>query len=103
MRSGEKDPLDTLRCNFNFMKKVTIYSTPTCQYCEQAKKYMEEHDINYKDYDVSSDTKRRKEMIEKSGQMGVPVIVLGDELMVGFEEGRFEKMVEAHKSDDDEE
>lgn len=64
---------------------------------------MDEHDINYKDYDVSSDTDRRKEMIEKSGQMGVPVIVLGDQLMVGFEEGRFEEMVEAHKSDEEDE
>jgi glutaredoxin-like YruB-family protein len=85
------------------MKKVTIYTTPSCQYCEQAKDYMKEHEIDYKYYDVSEDTDRRKEMIEKSGQMGVPVIELGDELMVGFDEERFEKMVERHKADDDDE
>jgi glutaredoxin-like YruB-family protein len=79
------------------MKKVTIYSTPTCQYCEQAKKYMKENDIDYKDYDVSSDTDRRKEMIEKSGQMGVPVIVIGDDMMVGFDQGKFEKMVDSQE------
>ena len=79
------------------MKKVTLYTTPSCQYCEQAKEYMKEHDIDYKYYDVSEDTDRRKEMIEKSGQMGVPVIELGDELMVGFDEERFEDMVQKHK------
>jgi glutaredoxin-like YruB-family protein len=84
------------------MKKVTLYTTPSCQYCEQAKEYMKEHDIDYKYYDVSEDTDRRKEMIEKSGQMGVPVIELGDEMMVGFDPERFEEMVERHKSDDDE-
>jgi len=79
------------------MKKVTLYTTPSCQYCEQAKEYMKENDIDYKYYDVSDDTDRRKEMIEKSGQMGVPVIELGDELMVGFDEKRFEDMVRKHK------
>jgi len=79
------------------MKKVTLYTTPSCQYCEQAKEYMKEHDIDYKYYDVSEDTDRRKEMIEKSGQMGVPVIELGDELMVGFDEDRFDEMVQEHK------
>lgn len=64
---------------------------------------MKEHEIDYKEYDVSSDSDRRKEMIEKSGQMGVPVIVIGDDLMVGFEEDRFEKLVASHQEDDDEE
>lgn len=84
------------------MKKVTIYSTPTCQYCNQAKEYMKENEIDYKEYDVSSDADRRKEMIEMSGQMGVPVIVIGDDLMVGFEKDRFKELVEAHADDSDE-
>ena len=96
----EKNFLDTLR--HLFMQKVTIYSTPTCQYCEQAKEYMKENEIDYKEYDVSSDAERRKEMIEQSGQMGVPVIVLGDDLMVGFEKDRFQQMVKAHENDDEE-
>lgn len=54
---------------------------------------MKEHEIDYKEYDVSTDAKRRKEMIEKSGQMGVPVIALGDELLVGFEQAKFEEIV----------
>ncbi len=85
------------------MKKVTLYTTPSCQYCEQAKEYMKEHDIDYKYYDVSENTDRRKEMIEKSGQMGVPVIELGEEMMIGFDEKRFEKMVEKHRAENDEE
>jgi glutaredoxin-like YruB-family protein len=83
------------------MKKVSIYTTPTCQYCDQAKEYMDEHEIDYKEYDVSSDDKRRKEMIEESGQMGVPVLMLGEEMMIGFDEGRFEEMVEKHKEASD--
>ena len=62
---------------------------------------MKENDIDYKEYDVSSDADRRKEMIEKSGQMGVPVIVVGDDLMVGFEEDRFKELVEAHEDDEE--
>jgi len=54
---------------------------------------MKENEIDYKEYDVSSDTDRRKEMIEKSGQMGVPVIVIGEDMMVGFEKDRFEEMI----------
>ena len=83
------------------MKKVSIYTTPTCQYCDQAKEYMDEHEIDYKEYDVSSDDKRRKEMVEESGQMGVPVLMLGEEMMIGFDEGRFEEMVEKHKEASD--
>ena len=62
---------------------------------------MDEHEIDYKEYDVSSDDKRRKEMIEESGQMGVPVLMLGEEMMIGFDEGRFEEMVEKHKEASD--
>lgn len=61
---------------------------------------MKEHEIDYKEYDVSSDTDRRKEMIEKSGQMGVPVILIGDDLMVGFEQGKFEELVAEHNGDE---
>lgn len=61
---------------------------------------MKEHEIDYKEYDVSSDTDRRKEMIEKSGQMGVPVIVIGDDLMVGFEQDKFEDLIAAHEGEE---
>lgn len=68
--------------------KVIIYSTPTCTFCHQAKQFFDENNIEYTDYNVSEDQEKRAEMIEKSGQMGVPVIFIGDEMIVGFDQGR---------------
>ncbi len=68
------------------MKNVTIYSTPTCHYCAEAKKYMTANNIAYTEHNVASDLERRKEMVEKSGQLGVPVIDVDGQVMVGFEE-----------------
>ena len=64
---------------------VTVYSTPTCPYCHSAKNYFKENKIKYKDIDVSKNKKAAEEMIEKSGQMGVPVIIIGEKVMVGFD------------------
>ncbi len=69
-------------------KIVTIYSTPTCHFCHMAKDFFKEKGIAYTDYDVRSDLAKRQEMIQKSGQMGVPVIFVGDELIVGFDKER---------------
>ena len=66
------------------MKTVTIYSTPSCHFCHMAKEYFKENNIAYTEHNVAADLEKRKEMIEKSGQMGVPVIQIGDELVVGF-------------------
>jgi glutaredoxin 3 len=71
-------------------KSVTIYSTPTCHFCHMAKDYMTEHNVAFTDYNVASDLEKRQEMIEKSGQMGVPVIQIGDELIVGFDKERLQ-------------
>ena len=70
------------------MKNVTIYSTPTCHFCHAAKEFFKENNIAFTDYDVSSDTEKQAEMVQKSGQMGVPVIVVGDETVVGFDENK---------------
>ena len=67
------------------MKPVTIYSTPTCHFCHMAKDYFTENKVAFTDYDVAHDLEKRQEMIQKSGQMGVPVIMIGDELIVGFD------------------
>ena len=68
------------------MKKVIIYSTPTCHYCHLAKDYFMEHNIAYTEYDVAADLKKRQEMVEKSDQMGVPVIDIDGQIVVGFNE-----------------
>lgn len=70
------------------MKPVTIYSTPTCHFCHMAKEFFTENKVKFTDYDVSSNLEKRNEMIEKSGQMGVPVIFIGDELIVGYDEDK---------------
>lgn len=68
------------------MKNVSIYTTPTCGYCRMAKDFFKEHNIAYIEYDVAADAEKRKEMIERSGQMGVPVIFIGDDMVIGFNE-----------------
>ncbi|MBI3572427.1 glutaredoxin family protein [Candidatus Kaiserbacteria bacterium] len=70
------------------MKPVTIYSTPTCHFCQMTKEFLNEHHIPYTDYDVAHDLVKRQEMIQKSGQMGVPVIYVGDEMIIGFDKER---------------
>jgi glutaredoxin 3 len=67
------------------MKNVTIYSTPTCTYCNSAKEYFKANNVTYTEYNVGADLDKRKEMIEKSGQMGVPVIVIDGDITVGFD------------------
>ena len=68
------------------MKTVIIYSTPTCTYCKAAKEYFKKNNVAYTEYNVASDEVRRKEMIDKTSQLGVPVITIGDEVIVGFDE-----------------
>ncbi|MHB0865955.1 MAG: glutaredoxin family protein [Minisyncoccota bacterium] len=69
-------------------KNVTIYSTPTCHFCQMTKDFLKEKGITFTDYDVASDLEKRQEMIQKSGQMGVPVIFVGDEMIIGFDQER---------------
>jgi glutaredoxin 3 len=75
------------------MKNVTIYSTPSCHFCHMAKDYFKENNIAYTEYNVASDLEKRKEMIEKSGQMGVPVIIIGEELTVGFNQPKIAELL----------
>ena len=66
------------------MKKVTIYSTPSCHFCHMAKDFFKEKGVEFEDFDVASNLEKRKEMMDKSGQMGVPVILIEDQIVVGF-------------------
>ena len=70
------------------MKNTIIYSTPTCVYCNIAKTFFKTNNIPFTEYDVASDLAKRKEMIDKTGQMGVPVIDVGGEVIVGFDESK---------------
>ena len=75
------------------MKKVTVYSTPTCHFCHMAKDYFTSKGIVFEDFNVSSDMEKRKEMVEKSGQMGVPVITIDDKLVVGFDKPKIMELL----------
>jgi len=63
---------------------IKVYSTPTCPYCVTLKKFLKEKGVNFADIDVSADEKELQEMIDKSGQMGVPVIDINGEIVIGF-------------------
>lgn len=76
------------------MKKVIIYSTPTCVYCRMAKDWFDEKGIQYQEYDLSQDAVKRDEVVKKTGQMAVPVIEVGDEIVIGFDKGRLSKLLE---------
>jgi glutaredoxin 3 len=69
-------------------KNVTIYTTPTCHFCKMAKDFFDEKGVQYTSHDVAADAQKRAEMIELTGQLGVPVIVIGDEVLVGFDRSR---------------
>ncbi len=73
------------------MVAVKIYTTPTCPWCKKTKEWMKEKKIKYTEYDVTEDKKSRNRMIEKSGQMGVPVLEIGSQIIVGYDPKGIEK------------
>lgn len=75
------------------MKEVIIYSTPTCHFCHMAKDFFNEKGIKYTDYDVLSDIEKRKEMFEKTGQMGVPVIMIDGKTIIGFDQAQISSLL----------
>ena len=74
-------------------KKVIVYSTPTCPYCKRVKDYLTQKGVSFSDYNVAEDREKAKEMIDKSKQMGVPVIVIGDDVVVGFNQTKLDSLL----------
>lgn len=72
---------------------VTVYSTPTCTWCQAAKDHLNAHGISFEDVDVQANTDRAREMIEKSGQYGVPVLDIDGEIIVGFDRPRIDQLL----------
>jgi len=72
-------------------KEVKIYSTPSCPYCIRAKQFLKENNIAFNDIDVSKDSAQADEMVEKSGQMGVPVVDIDGKIVVGFDKEAIKK------------
>ncbi len=74
--------------------EVIIYTTPTCSWCQAAKDYLRAREIDFEEVDVQADPDRAREMVEKSGQYGVPVIEIDGELIVGFDRARIDELLE---------
>lgn len=72
---------------------VTIYSTPVCHFCHAAKDFFKENNVEYTEHDVAADAEKRTEMVEMTGQMGVPVIRIGDDVIIGFDEPKLRELL----------
>jgi len=73
------------------MANVKVYSTPTCPYCVRVKQFLKDNNISFQDFDVSKDEAMGEEMIQKSGQMGVPVLDIDGKMIVGFDKESIKK------------
>ncbi len=74
-------------------KNIIIYSTPTCVYCKMAKEFLKSKNIPYQEFNVAADDAAREQMVQKSGQLGVPVIDIDGEIYVGYNKAEIEKAV----------
>ena len=75
------------------MANVKVYSTETCPYCKMAKQFLQENNVQFEAVDVSANQAAAQEMISKSGQMGVPVIDIDGQIIVGFDKGKIKKLL----------
>lgn len=73
--------------------RTTVYSTPTCPYCKHVKDFLNEHNVEFEDIDVSSDHDKAQDMIHKSGQMGVPVVEIGEDIVIGFDKPKLKELL----------
>lgn len=76
-------------------KTIIVYSTPTCVYCKMAKDYFKTVGLSYTEYNVAEDDAKRDEMVQKSGQLGVPVLDIDGTILVGFNKAEVEKALQA--------
>ncbi|MBU1118748.1 glutathione S-transferase N-terminal domain-containing protein [Patescibacteria group bacterium] len=80
------------------MASVKVYSTPTCPYCKLAKDFLGEKDVEFEEIDVATNQEAAEEMVKKSGQMGVPVIIVAkddkEEVIVGFDKDKLVELLE---------
>ena len=75
------------------MKTIKVYSTPSCPWCVRAKEYLKGKNIPLEDIDVAADTTKAKEMVKVSGQMGVPVITVDNEVIIGFDQNKLNQLL----------
>ncbi|MCK4544287.1 NrdH-redoxin [candidate division WOR-3 bacterium] len=73
---------------------VVVFSTHTCSWCKKVKSYFKSHNITFKDIDVSRDVNAARDMVRRTGQQGVPVILIGNRTVVGFNKALIDKLLE---------
>lgn len=75
-------------------KEVVVYSTTTCPYCDMVKNFLDEKGVEYTNYNVSENPEKAKEMIQKTGQRGVPVVDIEGQIVIGFDKGKLKELLE---------
>ena len=73
--------------------RVILFTTPTCSYCRTAKRYLRQHQVPFKDVDVSRDSAAARDMVRRSGQQGVPVLDIGGKVVVGFDQPKIDRLL----------
>ncbi len=74
--------------------QVVLYTTPTCPWCNKAKSYLAKKGIPFAEYNVAQDANKYTEMVSRSGQTGVPVITIGNQVIVGFDQKKIDELLE---------
>lgn len=77
---------------------ITVYSTPTCPYCKLVKEFLKEQSLSFEDVDVSADSEAAKHMVKLSGQMGVPVVDVGGQIIVGWNKNALEEVIRTQQA-----
>ncbi len=76
--------------------KVVVFSTPSCPWCTRVKNYLKQHRILFKNVDVSRDRKAAEDMVRRTGQQGVPVVLIGSRAIVGFDKNKIDRYLNIH-------
>ncbi len=73
--------------------RVIVFTTPTCTYCRAVKRYLREHKIKFKDVDISRDERAARDVMRRTGQMGVPVLDIGGKIVIGFDRAKIDRLL----------
>lgn len=76
---------------------IKVYTTPTCPYCQMAKDYLKNQEVDFEEMNVQDDLEARKEMVDKSGQLGVPVIAADGQTVIGYDIEKINKLLDLPK------
>ncbi len=93
MEQAVKEARKTRREKSEKQKKVLLFTTPTCSWCRRAKRYFRDKNVRFKEIDVSRDPAAARDLIRWTGQMGVPVIRIGSEFIVGFDQPKIDRLL----------